>query len=129
MAGKVKTRQQPAAERAISLDAISGFVSDDRDAGFHKLLNDRVRLGILSSLAVSERLSFRELKKLLGVTDGNLSVHARKLEDAGYVSCAKSFSERVPKTEFRITVTGRKALGRYLKHMEALIRATSSRES
>ena len=129
MAGRIKTGRQLETERAISLDAISGFVSADQDAGFHKLLNDRVRLGILSSLAVSERLSFRELKKLLGATDGNLSVHARKLEDAGYVRCAKSFAERIPKTEYDITAAGRKALGRYLKHMEALIRATSPRES
>ena len=106
--------------------AISGFVSDDQGGGFQKLLNDRVRLGILSSLAVSDVLSFSELKRLLEASDGNLSVHARKLENAGYLRCTKSFSDRVPKTEYRITASGRKALKRYLKHMEALIRATSS---
>jgi DNA-binding HxlR family transcriptional regulator len=111
--------------RSRSLEAISGFVADDRDADFHKLLNDRVRLGILSSLAVSDRLSFSELKKLLDTTDGNLSVHARKLEDAGYLRCDKTFSDRVPKTEYRITRSGRAALNRYLKHMQALIQATS----
>ena len=113
-------------DRRASLEAISGFVAEDPGGDFHRLLNDRVRLGILSSLAVSERLSFTELRKLLAVSDGNLSVHARKLEEAGYVDCAKSFADRVPKTEYRITRAGRTALNRYLKHMEALIRATSS---
>lgn len=109
-----------------SLRAISGFVNDDQDKGFHKLLNDRVRLGILSSLAVSKALSFGELKILLDASDGNLSVHARKLEDANYIHCKKSFQNRMPKTEFSISPTGRKALKRYLKHMEALIQATSN---
>ena len=113
--------------RSRSLEAISGFVADDKGSGFHKLLNDRVRLGILSSLAVSKRLSFSELKKLLAATDGNLSVHARKLEDAGYVRCEKTFEDRVPKTEYQITREGRSALERYLKHMEALIRVTSDK--
>ena len=113
--------------RSRSLEAISGFVADDKDAAFHKLLNDRVRLGMLSSLAVSDRLSFKELKKLLEATDGNLSVHARKLEDAGYVLCEKTFEGRVPKTEYQITASGRSALARYLKHMEALIQATSGK--
>lgn len=117
---------RPEASRRASLDAISGFVAEDPGGDFHRLLNDRVRLGILSSLAVSERLSFTELRKLLSVSDGNLSVHARKLEDAGYVDCTKSFADRVPKTDYRITRAGRAALHRYLKHMEALIRATSS---
>lgn len=123
MAGKARRRIE---QRAVSLEAISGFVADDGDGDFHKLVNDRIRLGILSSLAVTDRLSFTELRKLLEVTDGNLSVHARKLENAGYIRCAKSFSDRVPRTEYRITPKGRKALERYLKHMEALIRATSS---
>ena len=124
----VKAPRADGPDRARSLQAISGFVADDKGGDFHKLLNDRVRLGMLSSLAVSERLSFSELKKLLDVTDGNLSVHARKLEDAGYVRCEKTFSDRVPKSEYRITRSGRAALDRYLKHMEALIQATS-RES
>ncbi len=134
MAGKSSGKQRSAAvdaaagrQRSRSLEAISGFVADDKGGGFHKLLNDRVRLGILSSLAVSERLSFSELKKLLDATDGNLSVHARKLEDAGYVRCEKTFEGRVPKTEYQITPAGRSALERYLKHMEALIRATSDK--
>jgi DNA-binding MarR family transcriptional regulator len=78
----------------------------------------------LSALAVNVSLSFNDLKKLIGATDGNLSVHARKLEDAGYIACTKSFTGRVPKTEYRLAPAGRKALERYLDHMEALIRAT-----
>jgi DNA-binding MarR family transcriptional regulator len=88
-----------------------------------RLIHDRLRLGILSALAVNESLSFNELKKLLETTDGNLSVHARKLEDAGYAACAKSFNGRVPRTDYRITAAGRRALERYLDHMEALIQA------
>ena len=86
-----------------------------------RLIHERLRLGILSALAVNDSLTFNELKKLLETTDGNLSVHARKLEDAQYVSCSKSFENRLPKTEYRLTVVGRKALERYLDHMEALI--------
>ncbi len=88
-----------------------------------RLIHERMRLGIVSSLAANESLTFNELKRLLQTTDGNLSVHARKLEDAGYVACGKSFEGRMPKTEFRLTPAGRKALERYLDHMEALIRA------
>jgi DNA-binding MarR family transcriptional regulator len=108
-----------------SLEAISGFVADDASGDFQRLLNDRVRLGILSSLAVSQTLTFRELKELLQTTDGNLSMHARKLETADYISCEKTFAGRVPRTEFGITAKGRKSLNRYLKHMEAIIKATS----
>ncbi len=114
---------------AASLRAISGFVGDEQGGDFHKLLNDRMRLGILSSLAVSNPLTFSGLKRLLEITDGNLSVHARKLEGAGYLTSNKSFEGRVSKTEYAITPTGRKALKRYLKHMEALIKATSSQET
>ncbi|MDQ6678280.1 MAG: transcriptional regulator [Acidobacteriota bacterium] len=88
-----------------------------------RLIHERLRLGILSALAVNESLSFNELKKLMETTDGNLSVHARKLEDARYVSCIKSFEGRVPRTEYRLTASGRKALESYLDSMEALIRA------
>jgi DNA-binding HxlR family transcriptional regulator len=92
-----------------------------------RLIHERLRLGIVSALAVNESLTFNELKRLMQTTDGNLSVHARKLEDAGYVTCTKSFEGRMPKTEYRITATGRRALERYLDHMEALIRATRER--
>jgi len=91
---------------------------------FDRLIHEQTRLGILSALAVNRSLSFNELKGVLGVSDGNLSVHARKLEEAGYVSCVKSFSGRLPKTIYRLTASGRKALERYLDHMEALIRLT-----
>ncbi len=121
-----KSKRTSEASASASLRAIAGFVSDDRGGAFQRLLNDRVRLGILSSLAVSNRLSFSELKRLLDTTDGNLSVHAKKLEDAGYINCRKSFTDRVPRTEYSITATGRKGLRRYLKHMEALIWATSN---
>lgn len=89
-----------------------------------RVIHERTRLAILSALAVNALLSFNELKELLRVTDGNLSVHARKLEDAGYVGCTKSFAGRVPKTEYRLLPAGRRALEDYLDHMEALIRAT-----
>jgi DNA-binding HxlR family transcriptional regulator len=92
-----------------------------------RLIHERLRLGILSALSVNETLTFNELKKLLDTTDGNLSVHARKLEEAGYLSCQKSFEGRMPKTEYRLTASGRKALERYLDHMEALIHAMRER--
>lgn len=88
-----------------------------------KVIHERMRLGIISALAANEKLSFSDLKNLLNTTDGNVSVHARKLEDAGYVSMKKSFSGRVPLTEYSITTAGRKALEQYLNHMEALIKA------
>ena len=89
-----------------------------------RLIHERTRLGILSALAVNESLTFNELKQLLNTTDGNLSVHARKLEEAQYIACTKYFDGRVPRTEYRLTAAGRRALERYLDHMEALIRAT-----
>ncbi len=89
-----------------------------------RLIHERMRLGIVSALAVNESLTFNDLKRLMQTTDGNLSVHARKLEDAGYVVCTKSFEGRVPRTEYRLAAPGRRALERYLDHMEALIRAT-----
>lgn len=93
-------------------------------AELDRLIHERVRLGILSALAASVRLSFTDLKTLLKVSDGNLSVHARKLEDAQYITCLKSFDGRVPRTEYQLTPAGRRALTRYLDHMEALIRST-----
>jgi DNA-binding MarR family transcriptional regulator len=89
-----------------------------------RLIHERTRLAIISALAVNNSLTFSELKKLLAASDGNLSVHARKLEDAGYIACTKSFANRLPKTEYRLTPSGRQALEKYLNHMEALIRAT-----
>ena len=95
-------------------------------AALDRLIHERMRLGIVSALAVRPALSFNELKQLLKTTDGNLSVHARKLEEARYITCVKSFQGRIPRTEFRLTEAGRKALARYLDHMEALIRAARS---
>jgi len=92
-----------------------------------RLIHERIRLGIVSALAVNESLSFNELKSLMKTTDGNLSVHARKLEEAQYVVCRKSFDGRVPRTEYRLAPVGRRALERYLEHMEALIKATRNR--
>ncbi len=91
------------------------------------LIHERMRLGIVSALAANESLTFSELKELLKTTDGNVSVHARKLEDADYISCAKSFVGRMPKTEYRLTDKGRRALEKYLNHMEALIHAARER--
>jgi DNA-binding HxlR family transcriptional regulator len=93
-------------------------------ARIDRLVHERARLGILSALAVNEALTFNELKKLLGTSDGNLSVHARKLEEAGYIGCSKTFRGRVPRTEYKLTASGRRALEKYLDHMESLIRAT-----
>jgi DNA-binding transcriptional ArsR family regulator len=88
-----------------------------------RVIHERVRLAIVSALAAGDEMSFGDLKELLGTTDGNLSVHARKLEEAGYVACEKGFEGRVPKTRYRLTAAGRKALERYLAHMESIIRA------
>jgi DNA-binding MarR family transcriptional regulator len=98
--------------------------SDGTDSKFDRLVYERVRLGIMSALAVNEPLTFNELKALFEVSDGNLSAHARKLEEAGYIECAKSFADRRPKSEYRLTSAGRQALYRYLDHIEAVIKAT-----
>jgi DNA-binding transcriptional ArsR family regulator len=94
------------------------------DHGFDRLIYERVRLGIMSALATNDELTFNELKALFDVSDGNLGAHARKLEEAGYVACTKSFEARRPKSRYRITSVGRKALLRYLEHIEAVIKAT-----
>lgn len=101
------------------LSAVPGLADSD----LNRLIHERVRLGIISALAVNDALAFNDLKALLDVTDGNLSAHARKLEDAGYLECIKGYEGRVPRTEYRITAEGRAALESYLRHMEALIRA------
>ncbi len=106
--------------RAPLLKKLPGPAADSDEA---RLIHERMRLAIVSALAVNPALTFTELKTLLETTDGNLSVHARKLEEGGLVQCTKSFAGRMPRTEFRITPKGRKALERYLEHMESLIRA------
>jgi len=122
---KRKTDQgQVQSESARSLSSVAGSQPSSVPSRLDQLVHERVRLAILSALAVNDRLSFTELKALTGATDGNLSVHSRKLEDAGYVSCHKGFEGRVPRTDFVLTAAGRQALERYLDHMERLIRAT-----
>ena len=115
-------RKRPA--EAAGLKAERGRAAQQASQGLDRLIHERMRLGIVSALAVNESLSFNDLKRLMKTTDGNLSVHARKLEDAQYVNCTKSFDGRLPRTEYRLTAAGRRALERYLDHMEALIRAT-----
>ena len=105
----------------------ASVISSARADALDRLIHERLRLGIVSALAVNDSLSFSDLKKLMKTTDGNLSVHARKLEEAEYIACTKSFEGRMPKTEYRLTAAGRRALERYLDHMEALIRATRER--
>jgi len=109
------------------LAALAGHVSDSSAAEFDRLIHERIRLGIMSALAVSPTIAFTDLKEVLRTTDGNLSVHARKLEDAGYIVCSKSFEGRFPRTEYQLTATGREALERYLDHMEALIHTMRGR--
>jgi DNA-binding MarR family transcriptional regulator len=118
--------------RALRLDDASVLRSvagaaEDGAPELDRLIHERVRLGIVSALAVNQSLAFNELKGMLGLTDGNLSVHARKLEEAGYVECTKSFEGRTPRTEFHLTQAGRAALTAYLNHMEALIQAVRDR--
>ena len=110
----------PAAPSRPAPSRETGRPAQDLD----RVIHERIRLGIISALAVNDTLTFNELKDLLGTTDGNLSVHARKLEQADYIACVKSFEGRVPRTQFRITPAGRRALDRYLAHMEAIIKAT-----
>jgi DNA-binding MarR family transcriptional regulator len=108
--------------------ALRGVRGEDSSAtALDRLIHERLRLGIVSALAVNESLTFNDLKGLLKTTDGNLSVHARKLEDAEYITCTKFFEGRTPKTAYRLTAAGRRALERYLDHMEALIQSTRAR--
>lgn len=122
--GDAKRAQTPATSSVLR--SVAG-AADDTAAELDRLIHERVRLGIVSALAVNASMSFNELKTMLGLTDGNLSVHARKLEEAGYVECAKSFEGRTPRTEFSLTDSGRRALEAYLNHMEALIQAVRDR--
>jgi DNA-binding MarR family transcriptional regulator len=120
-------RLQRTKERDASLAALRGQAREGVPGELDRLIHERIRLGIVSALAVNRSLTFNELKALLKTTDGNLSVHARKLEEADYILCTKSFDGRLPKTQYRLTASGRRALERYLNHMEALIRATRER--
>ena len=116
--------EQHAAKPKLKPEAVSRPQRTTEDGGLDRLIYERVRLGIMSALATNEELTFNELKALFDVSDGNLGAHARKLEEAGYVACAKSFEARRPKSRYRITQVGRKALLRYLEHIEAVIKAT-----
>jgi DNA-binding HxlR family transcriptional regulator len=128
--GKPLTRRsegasrQTTARQAARPTATPVLTRSSEDARFDRLVYERVRLGIMSALAVNDQLSFNELKALFDVSDGNLSAHARKLEEAGYIICSKSFAGRRPKSEYRLTPVGRTALYRYLEHIEAVIKAT-----
>ncbi len=112
-----------AVERLETLVPVPGKQASDTAQQLDRLIHERMRLGIVSALAANEVLTFTELKRLLDTTDGNVSVHARKLEEATYISCQKSFEGRMPKTEYRLTETGRAALEKYLNHLEALLQA------
>jgi len=120
----LRTQPQTVENQSPSLGARAGGAETP---GLDRLIHEHVRLGIVSALAVTEKLTFSELKRLLKTTDGNVSVHARKLEDAGYIACTKLFENRMPKTEYRLTKEGRQAFEKYLDHMEALIRAMRER--
>jgi len=117
---------KPASQgQTLRVERAAESVSNDLD----RVIHERMRLGIISALAANEKLSFSDLKKLLSTTDGNISVHARKLEEAGYVTMQKSFKGRVPLTEYAITKDGKNALERYLNHMEALIKAMKAKDN
>src|SRR3982750_3224947 len=122
MAGKQNAARKEREKKPESgaIEAVGAAIGAPK---LDRLIHERLRLGILSALSVNESLTFNELKKLLDTTDGNLSVHARKLEEAGYLSCTKSFAGRVPRSDYKMTAGGRRALERYLDHMEALIHA------
>lgn len=119
-----RTSQERVSRENERVESLRTHGAEESARNLDRIIHERTRLGIVSALAVNTTLSFNALKKLVGATDGNLSVHARKLEDAGYISCTKSFAGRLPKTEYRLSAAGRKALERYLNHMEALIHAT-----
>src|SRR5437763_13458722 len=122
MAGKQNAARKERDKKPDSagISAVSAAIGAPK---LDRLIHERLRLGMLSALSVNESLTFNELKKLLDTTDGNLSVHARKLEEAGYVAVAKSFDGRMPRTDYRLTTAGKRALDRHVNHMEALIQA------
>lgn len=127
MAAKQNTAKQVVknekTEDSSGLRIVHTISSNSDPTKLDRLIHEKIRLGIVSALAVNESLTFNELKKILNTTDGNLSVHARKLEEASYIVCKKTFEGRIPKTEYRLTAEGKRAFDRYLSHMEALIEA------
>ena len=118
---KQDNKETPA--ESNKLRVVHNLMSKSDPTKLDRLIHERIRLGIVSALAVNESLSFKDLKKILNTSDGNLSVHARKLEEADYILCKKTFDGRVPKTEFRLSAKGKRAFERYLEHMETLIQA------
>ena len=128
-AHQIESREEPAAQRKAraAARAQQALRVAEKAPELDNLIHERIRLGIVSALAANASLTFSELKELLKTTDGNISVHTRKLEDAEYITCTKSFEGRIPKTQYQLTAAGRSALGRYLDHMEALIRAARER--
>ena len=123
-----KQQEEPAAApNTQRMRAVAGYFADPEADDTDRLIYERIRLGIMSALSVTASMSFAELKELLRASDGNLSTHARKLEDAGYIVCKKKFSDRVPKTEYSITAKGKRVFTRHLEHMEALIHAARGR--
>jgi DNA-binding MarR family transcriptional regulator len=122
--GTTKRQQAPVGEPVKHrLHTVAGYFADPESGDTDRLIYERIRLGIMSALSVNASMSFAELKELLKTTDGNLSTHARKLEDAGYIVCKKKFTARVPKTEYSLTAKGKRMFARHLEHMEALIQA------
>jgi DNA-binding HxlR family transcriptional regulator len=121
---KTAAKRNVSVEATQRLMAVAGAVAGDESVETSRLLYDRIRLGIMSALSVNRKMTFAELKELLATTDGNLSKHARRLEDAGLVSCKKAFTERVPRTQYSLTAKGKRAFAKHLEHMEVLIEAT-----
>jgi DNA-binding MarR family transcriptional regulator len=123
----LKHATQKKRETGADLQGVRGAKAKHPAPGLDRLIHERLRLGIVSALAANDSLTFNNLKSLMNTTDGNLSVHARKLEEAGYISCSKSFEGRLPKTEYKLTVAGRRALENYLSHMETIIHQMRNR--
>jgi DNA-binding MarR family transcriptional regulator len=124
---EIEPDHQPVDHRAGVLGIVRNLSQKTNADSLDHLIHERIRLGIVSALAVNDTMTFSDLKKLLNTTDGNLSVHARKLEDASYVSCTKSFEGRIPRTKYKLTENGRRVLERYLDHMDALIQSMRAR--
>src|SRR5882724_5912074 len=123
----LKHSTQKKRDAGARLQDLRGGKAKHPAPGLDRLIHERMRLGIISALAANESLTFNDLKNLMHTTDGNLSVHARKLEDGGYITCTKSFEGRLPKTEYKLTTAGKRALENYVSHMETLIKQVRNR--
>jgi DNA-binding MarR family transcriptional regulator len=127
MVARQSALKQSSQKKRRALQQVAGVKAEHPAPGLDKLIHERLRLGIVSALAANESLTFNDLKSLMNTTDGNLSVHARKLEDAGYIAVTKSFEDRLPKTEYKLTTAGQRALESYLSHMETIIEQMRNR--